>query len=150
MLGWRLNTRLLEISLPDDKYRAWSADVQEGESQIRTLPVEGVGDARRQAQPHRLHYPQLPSLHESESDEGLEGQRCWREEATKDGGAEALEDLAPVGRDSSDHANRGVSMNLLVTQGTRQDLLVRCLSFRDSEDIASSRVENVATAHPAD
>ena len=27
VLGWRLNTRLLEISLPDDKYRSWSADI---------------------------------------------------------------------------------------------------------------------------
>ena len=28
VLGWRLNTRLLEVSLPDDKNRAWSADVR--------------------------------------------------------------------------------------------------------------------------
>jgi hypothetical protein len=28
VLGWRLNTRLLEVSLPDDKYRVWSADVR--------------------------------------------------------------------------------------------------------------------------
>ena len=28
VLGWRLNTRLLEISLPDDKYLAWSADIR--------------------------------------------------------------------------------------------------------------------------
>jgi hypothetical protein len=27
VLGWRLNTRLLEISQPDDKYLSWSADV---------------------------------------------------------------------------------------------------------------------------
>jgi hypothetical protein len=29
VLGWRIDTRRLEISLPDNKYQAWTGDVQQ-------------------------------------------------------------------------------------------------------------------------
>jgi len=29
VLGWRINTRLLEVSLPDDKFKAWMEDLQD-------------------------------------------------------------------------------------------------------------------------
>jgi hypothetical protein len=111
VLGWRLNTRLLEISLPDDKYLAWSADVRKlrdsghcPTKELKTL----VGRLNYTAYiiPNSRHFM-------SRIRRGLEtgsGGKRHRKLGTK-----ALEDLL-LWEDFLNQANRGVSMNLLVTR----------------------------------
>ena len=111
VLGWQLNTRLLEISLPDDKFRAWSADV-------RNLRIAGHCPAKElETLVGRLNHTAyiIPNSRHfmSRIRRGLEvGEGGKRHRKV---GAEALKDLL-LWEGFLTHANRGVSMNLLVTR----------------------------------
>ena len=111
VLGWRLNTRLLEVSLPDDKYLAWSADVRKLREAGNCLTKELdtlVGRLNHTAYiiPNARHFM-------SRIRRGLEAGGSGRRQRKL--GAEALEDLL-LWEEFLHHANQGVSMNLLVTR----------------------------------
>ena len=111
VLGWRLNTRLLEISLPDDKYLAWSAEVQNlrADGNCRAKELETlVGRLNHTAYiiPNSRHF--MSRIHR-----GLEAGRAGKRQRKM--GTEALEDLL-LWEGFQDHAHQGVSMNLLVTR----------------------------------
>ncbi|KAI2490833.1 hypothetical protein MHU86_23743 [Fragilaria crotonensis] len=109
VLGWRLNTRLLEISLPTDKYLAWSEDVRklraDGHCQVKELETL-VGRLNHTAYiiPNSRHFM-------SRIRRGLEGGRGRKRKV----GEEALADLH-LWEGFLDHAHKGVPMNLLVTR----------------------------------
>jgi hypothetical protein len=111
VLGWRLNTRLLEISLPDDKFLAWSADVrklrEEGNCLTKELETL-VGRLNHTAYiiPNARHFM-------SRIRQGLEPGMGGRRKRKV--GAEAQEDLL-LWEGFLSQANRGVPMNLLVTR----------------------------------
>ena len=87
VLGWRLNTRLLEISLPTNKYLAWSEDVRQlratGQCQVKELETL-VGRLNHTAYitPNSRHFM-------SRIQRGLKGGRGRRRKV----GEEAMEDL---------------------------------------------------------
>ncbi len=111
VLGWRLNTRLLEILLPDDKYIAWSADVRNlraaGSCLVKELETL-VGRLNHTAYiiPNSRHFM-------SRIRRGLKTGRGGRRQRKV--GPEALKDLL-LWEGFLDHTNRVVSMNLLVTR----------------------------------
>lgn len=111
VLGWRLNTRLLEISLPDDKYLAWSTDVRK----LRAAGHCGVKDMETLV--GRLNHTAyiIPNARHfmSRIRRGLETRGGGNR--SRKVGAEALEDLL-LWEEFLEHANKGVSMNLLVTR----------------------------------
>ena len=111
VLGWRLNTRLLEISLPDDKYMAWSADVRKVRSsghcamkELETL----VGRLHHTAYiiPNSRHFMSRIRRGLGAAGGGKRNRKM---------GVEALEDLL-LWEGFLHQANQGVSMNLLVTR----------------------------------
>ena len=110
VLGWRINTRLLEVSLPDDKYKAWIGDVHRlirnghcGAKELETL----VGRLNHTSyiMPNARHFM-------SRIRKGLEDKGKGRQRRVS---AAAIEDLR-LWLGFLSHANRGVSMNLLVTR----------------------------------
>ena len=110
VLGWRINTRLLEISLPDDKYRAWVEDVRRlraaGHCPTKELETL-VGRLNHTAYiiPNARHFM-------SRIRRGLEHGGGGRRKKV---GPEALDDLL-LWEGFLKHANQGVPMNLLVTR----------------------------------
>ena len=111
VLGWRLNTRSLEASLPDDKFRAWSIDIASllvkkacTMKELETL----VGRLNHAAYvlPNARHFL-------SRIRRGLSlGGGNKRNRALD---PEALEDLI-LWEGFLSHAHNGVPMNLLVTR----------------------------------
>jgi hypothetical protein len=111
LLGWQLNTRLLEISLPDNKYLVWLTDV-------RMLRAAGhCGTKDRETLLGRLNHTAniIPNTRHfmSRNRRGLESGGGGKRHLKV--GAEALEDLF-LWEEFLKHANKGVSMNLLVTR----------------------------------
>ena len=111
VLGWRINTRLLEISLPDDKYSAWSSDVKRvqaaGHCMVKELETL-VGRLNHTAYiiPNARHF--MSRIRKGLDSRGGGGRK-------RKLGAEALDDLL-LWEGFLAHAHRGVSMNLLVTR----------------------------------
>jgi hypothetical protein len=110
VLGWRLNTRLLEISLPDDKFVAWSADV-------RNLIAAGICPTKElETLVGRLNHTAyiIPNARHfmSRIRRGLDSGGGKKHRRL---GAKALSDLR-LWEGFLEHANQGVSMNLLVTR----------------------------------
>jgi hypothetical protein len=112
VLGWRINTRLLEISLPDDKYLAWSGDLRRLRAS-RQCPAKEletlIGRLNHTAYiiPNARHFM---SRIRKELEAGPRGKRGGRKVGT-----EALSDLL-LWEGFLTHAHNGVSMNLLTTR----------------------------------
>jgi hypothetical protein len=110
VLGWRLDSRRLEISLPEDKYKAWAGDVRQlirdghcGAKELETL----VGRLNHTSyiMPNARHFM-------SRIRQGLESKSRKRQRRVS---AEAIDDLN-LWLKFLEHAYRGVPMNLLVTR----------------------------------
>ncbi|KAI2498100.1 hypothetical protein MHU86_16410 [Fragilaria crotonensis] len=114
VLGWRLDTRRLEIALPKDKYVAWLGDIK------KIRGISGCTHAELETLVGRLNHTAyiLPNarhflnriragLHRRPNG-GVKGRGLKM-------GAEAMEDLA-LWEDFLSDAHAGVSMNLLVTR----------------------------------
>ena len=112
VLGWRLNTRLLEISLPDNKYKAWTGDIHHliragrcGAKGLETL----VGRLNHASyiMPNARHFMSRIRQGLLES-KGRKGPR-------RGVSSEAIYDLY-LWLSFLAHSHRGVPMNLLVTR----------------------------------
>ena len=110
VLGWRIDTRRLEISLPDDKYKTWAGDVHQlirdghcGVKELETL----VGRLNHTSyiMPNARHFM-------SRIRQGLESKSKSRRKKVN---AAAIDDLH-LWLGFLAHAHRGVPMNLLVTR----------------------------------
>jgi hypothetical protein len=110
VLGWRIDTRRLEISLPDDKYKAWSGDVLHlirdghcGSKELETL----VGRLNHTSyiMPNARHFM-------SRIRQGLKSKSKKRQKKVS---RDAIDDLR-LWLGFLAHAHRGVPMNLLVTR----------------------------------
>ena len=114
VLGWNLDTRRLEISLPEDKYKAWTKDIQD------VLNVGHCSHAALETLVGRLNHTAyvLPNARHflSRIREGLghsAGGKTNRRSLKVS--SEAMCDLKLWGDFLTD-AHSGVSMNLLVTR----------------------------------
>jgi hypothetical protein len=110
VLGWRINTRSLEVSLPDDKFSAWSDDV------TRILAKRTCTVKELETLVGRLNHAAyiLPTARHflSRIRNGL-SRRGGRRNRSLD--PEALEDLL-LWEGFLSQAHGGISMNLLVTR----------------------------------
>ncbi|KAI2502043.1 hypothetical protein MHU86_12446 [Fragilaria crotonensis] len=110
VLGWRVDTRRLEVSLPDDKHKAWSEDV------VRLIDEGHCGAKELETLVGRLNHASyiIPNARHfmSRIRKGLDTGKSKRKRRVS---KEAVDDLRLwVG--FLGQANRGVSMNLLVTR----------------------------------
>lgn len=114
VLGWRINTRRLEVSLPDDKFRAWSQDVREA--------ISRRGVSRRELESmvgrltHASHLIPLSRHFLNEIRRRFENlPRHARKSHFIRFSREELEDLT-LWQDFLKKANEGISMNLLTVR----------------------------------
>ena len=111
VLGWRIDTRRLEISLPEDKYKAWTGDIhqliRDGHCRVKELEtLVGRLNHTSYILPNARHFM-------SRIRHGL-APKCQKGRQRKVS-AEAIDDLQ-LWLGFLTQAHRGVPMNLLVTR----------------------------------